>query len=150
MLVSKAANQRIFPAQGRFLDATGLKSSWPAEGPDVFLGSWCFRFPEDEVLAQHAKVVTYPWVSAEARIRGWEFCDELTRRISLGLAPLFSTLLGDEVDGRSAILLLSPTAARLIGAAYHLFVCLETATPMATAAGSSMWTATNMSTSSTP
>lgn len=126
-VLSEAANLVRSPAEGLFLAATSLKSTWPAGGPDVFLGDWCFRYPEDEQLARHARIATYPWGPPQARIDGSEYCQALTRRIAVGLAPFFSALLDDELDQRCATLLLAPTVIMLTGTAYHQFLCLKTA-----------------------
>jgi putative transferase (TIGR04331 family) len=122
---SEIANPSYARADGLFLAATSLKSAWPVERPDVFLGDWCFRFPEDKQLAQRARLAAYPWVPAEMRIRGSEFCQQLTRRIAMGLASFFSNLFHEELDERGAILLLGPPAAILTGIAYHQFLCIK-------------------------
>jgi putative transferase (TIGR04331 family) len=110
-----------------FLAATGLKSTWADHGPDVFLGEWCFRFPEDVELARRARLVAYPWTPHEARIKGIDFCQLLTRRILSGLASFFSELLDDDLDERQLTLLLAPTLGMLVQPAYHHFLCLKSA-----------------------
>ena len=108
-----------------FLATTSLKSTWPERGPDVFLGEWCFRFPEDAQLARDADVAPYPWSDFEARTKGLVLCWELTLRIAMRLAPFFSTLLQDRLDERGVNLLLVPVLERVVMATYHNFVCLK-------------------------
>jgi putative transferase (TIGR04331 family) len=111
----------------RFLATTSLKSAWPVQGPDVFLGEWCFRFPEDFEIARRADIAAYPWAPAETRIKGLQFCQDLTRRLVSGLAPFFSKLLKTKLNERETMLLLGSTLGILVQTAHHHFVCLEQA-----------------------
>ncbi len=108
-----------------FVATTGLKSTWPIGGPDVFLGDWCFQFGEDALGYPNSVVAPYPWSALEARSKGVELCLELTLRITSRLTPFFSTLLRDQIDGHDANLLLATAVERMVMAAYHNFVCLK-------------------------
>jgi putative transferase (TIGR04331 family) len=110
-----------------FLATTSLQSAWPERGPDVFLGEWCLEFPEDAQRVPGSAVMPYPWHALELRTKALEYCVALALRIAKGLAPFYSTLLGEELSEREVNILLAATPGRMVMAAYHDFVCLQAA-----------------------
>lgn len=111
--------------QRKFLATTRLKSGWPLNGPDVFLGGWCLHFKEEAAAYPNAVMPPYPWTGHEARTEGLQYCADTITRVVRGLSPFFSELLRVPLDERETRLLLGAIVGRIIIGTRHNFVCLQ-------------------------